>query len=200
MKLKLEALSPAEGIGIIRSGQTLRLVRPPYALQDAPRLSEESLEDAIVRHGFSGSSEQFRSWEDAISFLNQQAVAARRLLGKEIPDAIPGPDILNVAPPEVLCDFLDRVESEIIPQRLFDHAEDFLLAVLLNKPWTSQPEICQRAAELLQRNNEARKKADAGISELANRDIRFPSLERKQAEFERSIRLAELIRERRCVF
>lgn len=28
MKLKFEALSPAEGIGIIRSGQTLRLVRP----------------------------------------------------------------------------------------------------------------------------------------------------------------------------
>ena len=52
MTLKLEAISPAEGIGIIRSGQTIRLVRPPYVLHDAPVLPEDSVQDAILRHGF----------------------------------------------------------------------------------------------------------------------------------------------------
>jgi hypothetical protein len=32
--------------------------------------------------------------------------------------------------------------------------------------------------ELLQRNSEARKKTEAGISELAGRDVRFLALER----------------------
>jgi hypothetical protein len=200
MKLELEALSQAEGIGIIRSGRTLRLVRPPYTLQDAPILSEDSLQDAILCHGFSASGQQFQSWEDAIAFLNQQAVAARRLLGKEIPETIPGPDILDVAPPEVLSAFLDRVERQIIPQRLFDHAEDFLLALLKSKAPTHQPRLGHKAAELLQLNSEARKKADAGISQLASRDVRFPSLERRRGDFEWSVRLAELIRERGCVF
>lgn len=199
MKLKVEALSPAEGIGIIRIGQTLRLIRPPYLSRDAPVLTEESLQDAILRHGFSASEERFENWEDAITFLNQQAVAVRRSLGKEIPDSIPGRDILDVAPPEVLSSFLDRVETEIIPQRLFDRAEDILLALLASSAWTRHPEVSSRAARLLQRNKEARKQSEAGISELANRDVRFPSLE-KHGELEWSARLAELIRGRGCVF
>jgi hypothetical protein len=199
MKLKLEALSPAEGIGIIRTGQTLRLIRPPYLSHDAPVLAEESLQDAILHHGFSASGEQFASWEDAITFLNQQAVAVRRSLGKEIPDSIPGRDILDVAPPEVLSSFLDRVEGEMIPQRLFEHAEEFLLALLESSARTRHPDVGNRAVTLLQRNKDARKQSEAGISELANRDVRFPSLE-KHGEREWSDRMAELIRGRGSVF
>jgi hypothetical protein len=199
MKLKLEAFSPAEGIGIIRTGQTLRLVRPPYVSHDAPVLAEESLQDAILRHGFSASGEQFGSWEEAITFLNRQAVAVRRLLGKEIPESIPGRDIVDVAPPEVLSSFLDRVETEIIPQRLFNYAEDVLLAVLTSGAGIRHPEIGARAASLLQLNKDARCESEAGISELAKRDIRFVSLER-HGEIEKSARWADLIRERRCVF
>ncbi len=196
MKLKLEAVSLMEGIGIIRSGQTLRLVRPPYMLSDAPALAEESLQDALLRHGFNASREQFNNWDDAIAFLNQQAVTVRRSLGKEIPDAIPAKDILDVAPPEVVSRFLDRVEREIIPQCLFDHAEDLLLAVLTNRTCSCQPGVGARAAGLLQRNKEARKKAEVRISELANRDIRFPSLEQRPGDLAWSVRLTELIRER----
>ena len=100
----------------------------------------------------------------------------------------------------MLSSFLDRVEREIIPQRLFDNAEDFLLAFLASRALGHQPELGARAAALLQRNKEARKKSEAGISELANRDIRFPSLEQKQGDFALSVRLTKLIRERGCVF
>ena len=105
MKLFLEAISPAEGIGIIRSGRKFRLVRPPYELHDMPVLPKESVQDAILRYGYSSSQEQFKNWEDAISFLNQQAVIVRRSLGKDIPDTIPGKDILDVAPPKSYVDF-----------------------------------------------------------------------------------------------
>lgn len=200
MKLELEALSPAEGIGIIRSGQTLRLVRPPYTRHDAPALSEESLQDAILRHGFSAFRQQFQTWEDAIIFLNQQAAITRRSLGKEVPIDIPGPEIFDVAPPEVLDAFLDRIERETIPRRRFDHAEDFLLALLRSKACTRQPSIVPRAAGLLQRNNEARRSADAGMTELASRDIRFPNLAGKPDDLARSVLMTGIIRERGCVF
>ena len=199
MMLRLEALSPAEGIGIIRVDHTLRLIRPPYLSQDTPVLAENALEDAILRHGFSASTEQFGSWEDVITFLNQQAVDVRRSMGQTIPESINGKDILDVAPLDRLNSFLDRIEQEIIPQRLFDQADEFLLSLLASSASTRHPETGSRAVRLLQRNTNARKQSEARVSELANRDIRFPSLER-HGELEESVRLAELIRERGCIF
>lgn len=200
MTLKVEALSEAEGIGIIRSGSALRLVRPPYALRDAPVLSEDSLHDAILHHGFSALAEEFENWGDLIAFLNGRVVAVRRLIGRGIPDAIPAEDLIDVAPPEVLSGFLNRIEEEFIPQRLFDQAERFLLAVLTSKVLTQQLELRSRAARLLRLNSEARKKVDAGISDLASRAVRFPTLEQKQDEYAWSIRVTDIIRERGCVF
>lgn len=199
MKLKLEAISPAEGIGIVRTGKTLRLLRPPYVWSDTPELAENSLRDAILRHGFSACEKQFDSWKDVIEFLNEQVVIVRRALGKEIPDSVSGRDVIAVAPPEILNSFLDRVEAEIIPQRLFDHAENILLAILITGVGARHPEVGVRAATLLQRNKDARNQSEGAISELATNDIRFVNLE-KHGELERSSRLAELIRLRGSVF
>lgn len=200
MTLIVEAMSPAEGIGIIRCGQSLRFVRPPYTLAGSHVLAEDSLQDAILKHGFSSSDKQFQTWEEVIAFLNEAAAAFRRALGKEIPEEIPGQDIIDIAPPEVLNAFLDRIEKDLIPQRLFDHAEGLLLALLKSKAWTRQPEIVNRAAELLQRNGESRKKAAEGLSELVSRDIRFQGLENKPGELERSNKMGEQIRERGSIF
>jgi hypothetical protein len=199
MSVKLEALSPLDGIGIIRHGKILRLIRPPYTLHESPILPEESVQEAILKHGFLSSAEQFPSWEDAIDFLNQQAVQSRRALGEEIPDSIAGSDILEVAPLGVLNDFLDRVETTLIPQRLFDQADDFLVTLLANGAMTRHPDVGARAAMLLQRSREARGHAEVALSALADRDVRFRSLERHH-ELETSARVAKVIRERGCVF
>lgn len=198
MKLRLEALSPPDGIGIIRAGQTLRLVRPPYSLAESPVLAEDSLQDAILKHGFFASQREFEDWHGAIDFLKRQVVESRRVVGREIPESISNNDILDVAPVEVLNDFLDRVERELIPQRLFDHAENFVLAVLASTACTHYPDVFSRAVKLLQCNKEARNQAETAVSELATRDIRFPSLER-HGELAWSTRLAEQIKQRGCI-
>jgi hypothetical protein len=199
MKLRLEALSPTDGIGIIRSGRTLRLVRPPYSLAESPVLAEDSLQDAILKHGFFASQQEFGDWHSAIDFLKHQVVKVRRALGHEIPESIPESDILDAAPIEVLNGFLDRVQHELIPQRLFGHAENFLLALLTSTVLTRPPEMRSRATKLLRSNKEARNQAESAVSELATRDIRFRSLE-KHGELEQSARLAEQIRQRGCIF
>lgn len=199
MTLKLEALSPAEGFGFIRSEGELRLVRPPFRAQDALVLSDESLHDAIARFGYTVSDRQFDNWEDVITFLNQQIVETRRVLELPIPEVIAGSEILDVAPPEVLNKFMARVEEELIPQGLFDEAEDFLLALLETSAADRTPEVGDRAVRLLQVNRDRRRRSEAAITEFTAHDIRFPSLER-HGEVELSARMAEIIRGRGCVF
>jgi hypothetical protein len=199
MKIKLEALSEAEGTGIARVDGTLRLVRPPYSSSNAPVLPEESVQDAIMRHGFSASKEEFPSWEDAIDYLNRQVVTVRQSLGKGAPATTPAGAILDVAPPEILAKFLDRVETEMIPRRMFDRADDFLLALLESSAPARFPESRGRALALLQRNRAARRQSEEAQAQIARRDIRFASLERR-GELEWSTRVARSIIERGCVF
>jgi hypothetical protein len=199
MTLILEAISPEEGIGIVRVGEALRLIRPPYAWRDSPELPEESLQGAILRHGFSASDKQFADWDGAIAFLNEQAVAARQSLGIEIPKEIRGRDILEGAPPDILTGFLDRVENQLIPHRLFEHAESLLLALLTSSVLTRHPDLGARAARLLQLNKSTRDRIQARDAEFASRDVRFASLENR-GEANRATRLAEMIRARGSVF
>jgi hypothetical protein len=162
-------------------------------------LTEESLHEAVLKYGYFASEQEFSGWQDLIDFLNRQAVDFRRAMGREIPESIAGEDILSAAPSQVLISFLDRVERELIPHRLFDHAENFLMALLASGIPKRYPELCSRAARLLQRNKDARARAEIGIGGLKVRDARFVSLERHN-ELEKSALLAQTIRGRGCVF
>src|SRR5581483_375049 len=199
MNLKLEAISRTEGIGILRVGKTLRLMRPPYRSADTPVLPEGSVEDAVLRHGFSYSERQFESWQTVIKYLNDGVREARRAIGQGILDEISADTIFQATPPEVLEHFLDRVEKELIPQHLYDEADDFLLAALSNPISDKNSEFKKRAVSLLQKGKIARKRWELDQNEMASRDIRFVSLEQR-GELEFSSRLAETIRERGCVF
>jgi hypothetical protein len=199
MNLKLEAHSPVDGFGIVRVGSKLRLIRPPYSSASTPVLPEEALQDAVIRHGFFASAIEFANWRELIDYLNGQLVTARRSLGAGLPDSVDGTSILEVAPREILEQFLDRVEKDIIPQRLFDHAEEFLLKLLGSSAGASSPEIRNRAVRLLQLNKSKRTQFEIGEGELTKRDVRFAGLE-KSGELERSLEWAKTIRERGCVF
>jgi hypothetical protein len=198
MSLRLEAICAPEGTAIVRDGETLRLLRPPYTRLSSPVLPEESIHDAILRHGFTSAHEEFATWEQVIDFLNQQVVEARRELGKDIPDTVPG-GIIDVAPEEVVLDFLDRIERDLIPQGKLDHADNLLFAVLTSRILMNCPNLGMRAADLLRRSRAARDRIDEGIGELSRRDLRFQSLER-HGQLERSKMVSEGIRRRGNVF
>jgi hypothetical protein len=198
MSLKLEALYPPEGVGIVRKGQTLRLIRPPYLLHDSPSLPEDSVRDAILKYGFFASGQEFPSWEEMIDFLNSQVVESRRALGKEVPEFLQDTDLLDVAPKEVIANFLARVEEELIPQGLFEHAENLLLALLKSDALARDPEFARAAANLLSINKESRARAEAKVEELASRDVRFVRLDDHQRE--KSAKIAADIKARHSVF
>jgi hypothetical protein len=199
MSLRLEALSAADGAGIVRNRETLRLLRPPYTIHNSPVLPEESIQDAILRHGFTASHEEFETWEAAINFLNQQVVEARRALRMEIPESIPGGDIVEVAPEEVISSFLARVETELIPQGKYDHAENLLFALLASNTLARYPTLGAKATKLFRQNRAARDQAETGISELTSLDLRFRSLER-HGQLDRSKKRSEDIKRWGCIF
>jgi hypothetical protein len=199
MSLRLKALSAIDGTGIVWIGQKLRLLRPPYTLNNSPILPEESIHEAILRHGFTAADQEFTTWEEAINFLNQQVVEARHELGKDIPESIPGVDIIDVAPEEVLCEFMERVEGDLIPRGKYDHAENILFAVLTSKASASYPRLGARAVDLLRRNRAARERAQAAVSELSKRDLRFKSLER-HGQLNKSKKRSEDITRWGCIF
>jgi hypothetical protein len=198
MAVTLAAHSAMDGTGIFRSGQTLRLLRPPYTLSSSPVLPEESIRDAVLRHGFVASQQEFETWESAIDFLNEKAVEARHSMGMQIPETISGVEVIEVAPEGIVRAFLERVETELIPKGLFDHAENLLLTFLKSKAATQYPGLTSVAAELIQRCKDAQTQAETRTSRLTTSDVRFRSL-RRHGEVERSTKLAQEIRGRRSV-
>jgi len=199
MALHLEAFSPAEGVGIVRVDNKLRLVSPPYSRSGSALLREESLSDAIVKHGFSSSDVVFNSWEEVIDYLNTKLIQVRSELGQEIPDSLHARDVIEITPAPVLARFMDKVEKESIPSGRFEQAEDFLIAVLNSNVMTQAPEIAKTAAELLQRSKEQQEHSEGGVEELEREDTRFESLER-HSQVEESTRVAKIIKKRHCVF
>ncbi len=178
MMLKLEAYSPHEGIGIIRSEDTLRLVRPPYSLRNSTVLGEAAIGDAILNHGFSSFDKQFCNWEEAIGFLNQCVVDSRRDSEYPVPEAISYDEILAAAPAEVISTFLDKVEHELIPKRLFDHAENVLVAVLNSD---SVIHNRRRAGELLKGLRMAERNSQLNFAKFSSEDARLASLKKNPA-------------------
>ncbi len=175
MSFILEAFSPADGMAIVQTGQRLRLIRPPYRQSNAIELPKSAIQDAVLNHEFHVSSRQFDSWETVIVFLNQQVVEYRQSQGHPVAGNLNNVEMLDVAPLEVLQSFLDKVESQLIPQGQFEHAENFLLALLECNAAETNPHLVVRAGKLLNRirQTEARKNDSAKILESQYSPFKF---------------------------
>jgi hypothetical protein len=198
LNLKLEAFYPSEGAGIVRTERNLFLVRPPYRRRDSVSLLEESVDDAVLKHGFFASTAEFRSWEEVIEFLNGEVAKTRQAVGKDIPNEIDIRDTLQLAPPPVLENFISRIEAELINNNSFDRAENLLVA-FLNSNASNRADLSRRAAHLLQINKEKKAAVEKSLAEVANGDKRFASL-RRHKQVEKTARLAEAIIHRGCIY
>lgn len=194
----LEAFSPSDGIGFVRRHGELRLVQPPYSLLDSPIVSEESLEDAVLNHGFYSTSQQFTSWPELIAHLESEVVQSRESVG-EFPDMFSTEEVIALAPLEALEQFLDIVETTLIPGKQFDQAEAFLLPLLTSESARHNSQLVERGANLLRLTKQAKECSEVRLSHLARNDRRFRSLF-KHNQSDQSARLAQVIRERGSVF
>jgi len=199
MKLLLEALLPTEGTGIVRLGNSIRLIRPPYKLANSPIVPEDSIGRAISQCGYSAASEEFVSFEELIEFLNETTSKSRAEGKIDLPESISAESILETAPVGVLSNFLDRVENELIPARAFSHAENILLALVGHDEAVRDAALRGRTVALLKRTKEARLGALASMQTIELDDVRFGSL-RRHNQVEKCARRAALIQEQGSMF
>lgn len=196
--LRLEAFSPTEGIGLVRSENELRLIRPPYALNSSPVVEESSIQEAVLQAGFTVSQSEFENWNELIQFLNEEVVRSRKELGYVVPDEISPDDVFDIATPEALKELLDRIELEILPKFQFDVAETILVSFLAHDAAHLHPELGRRAARLLKILKYARQ-SRADTAKATSKDIRFSSL-LSHGAYDRCVAIAEIIKARGSIF
>lgn len=130
MNLQLLASIPQDGYAIMREGDSVFLLRPPYDLASRVVLRQDDVHDAVLKHGFNAEDTAFASYADLIDHLERQLQRSREESGIPVPDEAPLREALALAPPEVIRDFLRRTEIELIPDRKWDQAEDLLINIL----------------------------------------------------------------------
>jgi hypothetical protein len=188
MDIILEAFSPFDAVAIIRTKQCLRLCRPPYKQINAIELPESAIEDAVLNHDFHASGASFDSWAAVIDFLKQQLMAYRESCGRSVTETLNNLEMLDVAPLTVLQGFLKKVENELIPQRQYAHAKNFLLALLKSNATKENPELITQATNLLEQINRVEYSKNNSATTLENKYSPFknsPKTANKQADYVR---------------
>ena len=180
-KLKLLAFTAEDGWALVRSDQSVLLVRPPYTRSNSSPGPERAVERAVAQHGFSASDQEFPDWLALVEFLNSQVRQTRATRGEHLNQQGLGSQMLEFAPEDVLVTFLDRVGSELLTSGLWASAERLLID-MLNLPQVQRtPELVKRASGLLSRTVEARENAERQRERLVQEESsiigRFPRLE-----------------------
>lgn len=197
--LRLEAFSPAEGVGIVRSGDELRLIRPPYSLRNSPVLDEGALIEAIERAGFVVSHHsEFKDWEQIIRFLDAEVSRVRQQLGYEIPAEINADDVFDIATADSLTDLFDCIEQDFLSKHQFDPAENILVNFLAHEVSRRFPELGIRAARML-KHIRAIRQCRTERRNVRMTDTRFSSL-LSHGVYDQCLEISERIKARGSVF
>lgn len=149
--LELLAISREDGWGIVRDGQKLMLIRPPYDKINLQTVNEESVEKAVLAFGFVMLEQEFQDWKSLVLFLNEQVRAARVAMGQDLDIERLRDEFMLVAPEDIIRTFLKEIENELLPNRQFDHAESLLTALLMATSVGQNPSLLGQIAILLQK-------------------------------------------------
>lgn len=152
--LELLALAAEDGWAYVRHNENVQLVRPPYSRNSSTTVSPDCVATAVARFGFAippVEQRRFPDWQALIAFLNAEVVHARSDRGQPLPAGDVGQELLAFAPPETLRQFLDRVESELLPANRLEHAASLLGNMLKLPVVRCDDGLYNRATDLFQR-------------------------------------------------
>ncbi|MBF0475663.1 MAG: hypothetical protein HQK59_07465 [Deltaproteobacteria bacterium] len=177
MSIVLLAYFDLDGSAIVKIDSELLLARPPFEKRHIIKVDETTLGMAILRFGFFSTEKLFPDWEALIEFLQAQVAEAHKASGLDLSKVDVSQDIIDLAPPEILDRYLDRIERELIPTRRFDHAEAVLMAMIKsdNPDLIPKPRL-SRVTQLIQALSEARKSDPVKALQSMADESRFPNL------------------------
>ncbi len=179
MRIKMVALAPFDGWAFVICDEKLRLLRPPYRVNDFVEASDDELATAISRYHFRKLDKSFKSIPETVRFLKETYADEIEKTGITLPDTDELKELLQFANLDVLTDYLDKIENEFIPNRSFDAAESLTIELLRIEKVNQDPLLYNRAIDIISKCKDERhsllelKKLSVELSE------KFPNAAKK---------------------
>jgi len=144
--LRVVAVASSDGWAFVEDGGRLFLVRPPFTAASKAEVSDAVVARAVSEHGFNATDREFGSWGELIGFLEEgitshaaPALSRFERLQRMLPHATDG----------VIDRYLDRIESELLPQGQWRPARLLLERLLALDSVGVRPELLKRIVALL---------------------------------------------------
>jgi hypothetical protein len=176
--LRLLALAPEDGWAFIEDGESLLVVRPPYADWSRSVTRRENLATAIQQHGFLPEDRSFPDWAFLIDHLKKKIIETRRTRGDEEPTAESIRKLFHFAPRYILAEYLDRIESELLPGREWNAAATILTEMLRVETVRTDAALFERTLDLLDQCREERARHAASRRSLVDQGLNLGRFER----------------------
>jgi hypothetical protein len=147
--IKLLAVAAQDAYAIIQDERGMYFIRPPFTSRQKSPIPPEALDQALRFHGFRPSERTFSKWAELIQHLCDQAVETRIAAGDPAPDRGRVKRMVERAPMEIVLQYLDRIENELLPSQEFHAGSRILTALLKNPVVQNAPPLIGRCAQLL---------------------------------------------------
>lgn len=177
--LTLVALSRPDGWAVVRDGNHLLLVRPPYSRRGQRQVDDRFVETALSRLGFERPREpmEFSGWQPLIAHLHGEVANSRAEPGQLVDDAGLSEELLRLAPMSVLRGFLDRTRTELLPDPASWAGAERLLLTLLRLPqMIGSPDLHGATLDLLGSLLDAKGRRERTLAQAAVDMERFPRI------------------------
>ena len=194
--LRLLASAPEDGWAYVEDGDSLLVIRPPYAAWSRAKVQRSTLETAIQRHGFGPEDRAFPDWASLIAHLKEQIIESHRARGDEEPTSESIRKLFHFAPRYILVEYLDRIKSELLPKE-WGAAETILTELLQVDMVRTDNALFERALKLLSCCQEARIAEEKDRLELVNQEQSTAQFRRIFNEYGRAVsRIQEFLTRR----
>ena len=141
-KIKIIAIAPDDGWGFISKDGKTFLLRPPYVSSDQIEVSMEFVENAIHLQGFEECDIPLADVNEAIEYLKQGYIESKRDQGIDVPSSKQLQELLKYADTGMLCDWLIRIERDLIPEGKLETAGFIVSELSKLEQVKSNPEMC----------------------------------------------------------
>jgi len=164
------AIEPHDGWAFIIKDERLYLLRPPYQSNDLVESSEKDLTTAVSKYHFQESNTVFNTLTEAINFLRDKYVESMKKSGFKLPKEEELKSLLEFATEDILLDYLDMAEQELIPNRNLDAAESLALELVQLEKVKENSAMFNRAVKIIKKCKEEKNR----LNPLTEKSLKLP--------------------------
>jgi hypothetical protein len=150
-ELKIVALAPHDGWAFVKEKEELFLLHPPYTVSTKVRCTAIELEESVLKHGFHSVDYSFCNFSELIQFIKNEYIRANKESGKTVPTVEELKELLNHASEDTLLGFLERAETELIPEGKIEAAESIALDLMKLDKVRENKELHAHAVNIIDR-------------------------------------------------